>query len=527
MPTFEIRKTDLAGRIAILKTRNGTLETPALLPVIHPFNQIIKPKDMKEMGFNALMTNSYLMLKKNKATGQSFEVHTLLNFEKTIMTDSGAYQLLEYGEVEATPEEIVNFEKSIGSDIGVILDTPTGITRDKRKAEDTVNQTIEAARRSVPLFERDKTLWTGPIQGGIFYDLIERSAKEMSKFDFDIYALGSPTQIMEQYDFEDLVRMIVAAKNNIFIDKPLHLFGAGHPLTLPIAVALGCDLFDSASYILYAKRGAYITEYGTRYLEDMEYLPCECRVCSRHSCKEILESEEKVRLLALHNLYALLKEVNSIKQAISDGRLWEYVAVKSRSHPRTWTAFNLFKDLGDYFKHGTPLFKNRGLYLCGTPDQFRPESTQSFERIIKHVKINKKFLVLYLSTSNDHSFLYSLRNMVERKIGSRVDDIEFCAGVFPIGIVPIELCDIYPFSQYEISLPLDAEMRNEAIRKFKRFLSNYKFKKAILVDHSNGKYDAIVEWFCRERSIIKKKVVSDRRTDDIIREMEGLCVERT
>jgi hypothetical protein len=70
-------------------------------------------------------------------------------------------------------------------------------------------------------------------------------------------------------------------------------------------------------------------------------------------------------------------------------------------------------------------------------------------------------------------------------------------------------------------------MRNEAIRKFKRFLSNYKFKKAILVDHSNGKYDAIVEWFCRERSIAKKKVVSDRRTDDIIREIEGLCVERT
>ncbi len=255
MPTFEVKKTDLAGRIAILKTRNGTLETPAVLPVIHPFNQIIKPKDMKEMGFNALMTNSYLMLKKNKATGQSFEVHTLLNFEKTIMTDSGAYQLLEYGEIEATPEEIVNFEKSIGSDIGVILDTPTGITRDKIKAEDTVNRTIEAARRSVPLFERDKTLWTGPIQGGIFYDLIERSAKEMSKFDFDIYALGSPTQIMEQYDFEDLVRMIIAAKNNIFIDKPLHLFGAGHPLTLPIAVALGCDLFDSASYILYAKEG--------------------------------------------------------------------------------------------------------------------------------------------------------------------------------------------------------------------------------------------------------------------------------
>ena len=525
MPTFEVKKTDLAGRIGILATRSGTVETPAVLPVIHPFNQIIKPREMAEMGFNALMTNSYLMLKKNKVTGQSFEVHTLLDYEKTIMTDSGAYQLLKYGEIEVTPEEIVNFEKSIGSDIGVILDTPTGFTRDRRKAEDTVNQTIEAATKSVPLFENGKTLWTGPIQGGIFCDLVEHSAKEMAKFDFDVYALGSPTQIMEQYNFEDLVRMILAARNNILLDKPLHLFGAGHPLTLPIAVALGCDLFDSASYVLYAKRGAYITEYGTQYLEEMDYLPCECKVCSGHNVREIIESKEKIRLLALHNLYSLSKEIKSIKQAISDGRLWEYVGVKSRAHPRTWSAFRIFRDLGEYFKEGTPLFKKRGLYLCSTPDQFRPEATQGFERIIRNVKIDKNFLVLYLSTTNDHFFLYSLRNNVEHRFGSRADNVQFCAGVFPIAIVPIELCDIYPFSQYEISLPLDEEMRKEAIRKFRRFLSNYQFEKALLVDHSNGKYDDIIKWFNKERSIAKKKIVSDRKTDYIIKEMVSLGIE--
>jgi len=525
MPTFEVKKTDLAGRIGILTTRSGKVETPAILPVIHPFNQIVKPKEMAEMGFNALMTNSYLMLKKNKVTGQTFEVHSLLDYNKTIMTDSGAYQLLEYGEVEATPEEIVNFQKTIGSDIGVILDTPTGSTRNKRKAEDTVNQTIEAAIKSVPLFEKGKALWTGPIQGGVFYDLVERSAKEMAKFDFDVYALGSPTQIMEQYNFEDLVQMILAAKKNVLLNKPLHLFGAGHPLTLPIAVALGCDLFDSASYVLYAKRGAYMTEYGTQHLEDMDYLPCECKVCSGHNVKEFIESKEKFRLLALHNLYILSKEIKSIKQAISDGRLWEYVAVKSRAHPRTWSAFKIFRELGDYLKDGTPLFKNRGLYLCSTPDQFRPESTQSFERIIKNVNIEKKILVLYLSTSNDHSFLYSLRNNIEHSLGSNAANIQFCVGAFPIAIVPIELCDIYPFSQYEISLPLDDEMGKEAIGRFKKFLSKYKFKKAILVDHSNGKYSDIIEWFCKEKSITEKKIVNDRKTENILKEMESLGVE--
>ncbi|MEM3714554.1 MAG: tRNA-guanine transglycosylase, partial [Nitrososphaeria archaeon] len=117
MPIFEVRKTDLAARIGRLRTKHGTIETPAIFPVIHPFNQTIAPKEMLDIGFNAVMTNSYMILKRSKVTGEKFDVHKLLGFENTIMTDSGAYQLLEYGSVETTPEEIVEFEKSIGSDI--------------------------------------------------------------------------------------------------------------------------------------------------------------------------------------------------------------------------------------------------------------------------------------------------------------------------------------------------------------------------------------------------------------------------
>ena len=65
--------------------------------------------------------------------------------------------------------------------------------------------------------------------------------------------------------------MIIAAKKNIPTSIPLHLFGAGHPLTIPLAVALGCDTFDSASYMLYAKHDRVITEDGTRRLEELEY----------------------------------------------------------------------------------------------------------------------------------------------------------------------------------------------------------------------------------------------------------------
>jgi len=526
MPTFEVRATDLAARVGYLKTKSGLVETPAVLPVIHPFNQIVKPSEMEKIGYSALMTNSYLILKKSRAVGQLFEVHDLLDYKKTIMTDSGAYQLLEYGEVETTPEEIINFETIIGSDIGVILDTPTGLTRNKKRAEETVSKTIEAAIRSVPLFKDKSVLWTGPIQGGVFYDLIEKSAREMSKLNFDVYALGSPTQVMEQYDFEQLLHMILAAKRNLPLDRPLHLFGAGHPLTLPLAVALGCDLFDSASYILYAKRGAYMTESGTRHLDDLKYLPCECEVCARYFVEELKKSKDRTRLLALHNLHVLSKEIKNIKQAIYEGRLWEYVATKSRAHPRTWTAFKHFSKIREYLEEGTPIFKNYGLYLCSTPDEHRPEVENAYERIMENIKINKRTLVVYFSKTNDHTFLYNLRNAFEKKIGARSEEIQFCVAPLPIAIVPIEVCDIYPFSQYDISLPLDLEMERVAIKKFKQFLSRHKFKEVLLIDHSNGKYKGVVDWFTKGKVVQKKRVVTDRRTEFIVKEFTDLGVER-
>ena len=87
----------------------------------------------------------------------------------------------------------------------------------------------------------------------------------------------------------------------------MHLFGAGHPLTIALAVALGCDTFDSASYMLYAKQGRYITEDRTRKITDMEYFSCPCEVCSKNTPAEIVSMEkfDKVEKIALHNLYSI------------------------------------------------------------------------------------------------------------------------------------------------------------------------------------------------------------------------------
>ncbi len=106
------------------------------------------------------------------------------------------------------------------------------------------------------------------------------SARGLVKAGFQVLALGSPVELMEGYLFSPLVEMIVNARKSMPYSMPLHLFGAGHPLTLPLSVALGCDTFDSASYMLYAKKERYMTERGTLQLERMTYLPCSCPVCN-------------------------------------------------------------------------------------------------------------------------------------------------------------------------------------------------------------------------------------------------------
>ncbi len=102
--SFEIRCKDLLGRIGRLKTKSGTIETPTLLPVINPARQTIPPRILKEeLGCEAVITNAYILRKQNAEKPVEIGVHKFLDFEGVVMTDSGAYQILEYGEIAVSP----------------------------------------------------------------------------------------------------------------------------------------------------------------------------------------------------------------------------------------------------------------------------------------------------------------------------------------------------------------------------------------------------------------------------------------
>ena len=220
-------------------------------------------------------------------------MHKFLDFDGVVMTDSGAYQILVYGDVEVTPAEIVEYQERIGSDLATILDIPTGWKVPKEQAEQTVTETLRRAEEFFKIKKREDTLWVGPVQGGRHLDLVAKSAVKMGKLPFQVHALGSPTEVMESYRFDVLVDMIMTAKTNLPVERPLHLFGAGHPFMFSLAVALGCDFFDSAAYALYARENRYMTENGTWRLNELDYFPCSCPKCVHATPNRILGMSAK------------------------------------------------------------------------------------------------------------------------------------------------------------------------------------------------------------------------------------------
>jgi 7-cyano-7-deazaguanine tRNA-ribosyltransferase len=332
---FEILQKDLGGRIGRLTTLHGTVETPALMPVVNPHLQVISPKELAEIGTTMIITNSYIIHQDQDLRARAREVglHSLLGFNGPIMTDSGAFQLSVYGSIDVSPLEILEFQQEIHSDICVPLDIPTPPDVPRERAETELEETekrlAEARNKGV-----GGSLLAGPIQGSTYPDLRERTARHLRDMAFDIYPVGAVVPLMEAYRFRDLVEVVTAAKNGLGSGAPVHLFGAGHPMVFALAAAMGCDLFDSAAYALYARQGRYLTDRGTWRLEEMKYLPCACPICQSHTHQELNDSPDKAKLLAMHNLYVSLQEIRLVKQCIREGSLWDLLETRCRSHPR-------------------------------------------------------------------------------------------------------------------------------------------------------------------------------------------------
>ncbi len=434
---FDVRRKDVLGRIGRLEVNGRAIETPALLPVYNPARDVITTEELsREFHVGAIMANSYMLLKSEelKSRALSEGVHKLFGFDGVIATDSGSYQLMVYGAVETSNREIIDFQGAIGSDIGSFLDIPTLPDTFKPRAKQQMETTLERAREA-----RDaKYLVNAAVQGGKYPDLRAEAAREISK-DYGLIAVGGIVPLMESYRFAELVNVIAAVKENMPLDRVVHAFGLGHPMVFPLAAILGCDLFDSAAYALYAQDGRYMTDYGTVRVDELEYVSCTCPVCSQNGLGiKRLYGDDKVKAIAKHNLYVSLAMVERVKQAIAEGGLWELVLTQARAHPAMMKALDALMAHSAWMAEVDQISKGTQLCHTGPESELRTEVVNARSRLAR------------ITTANTLELP-------------------------PFGLVNEELLDIYPFNGV-YSMTDDSKPRVRDMAKL-RAIMEYQFGK--------------------------------------------------
>lgn len=469
--TFEIKDRAAAGRLGVLETRHGKVHTPTLLPVINPNLPLIPPQEMKRLfGAEMIITNSYILRQRQELRERVLRdgVHQTVGWDGPIMTDSGTFQSYIYGHVAVAPEEIIEFQKRIGVDVGTILDVFTTPERTHEEASAELDETL--ARAASAVAQKEGMLLAGTVQGGIHLDLRERSARGIAALDVDVVPIGGVVPLMEQARYATLARVILAAKRNLPAGRPVHLFGAGHPLVFPLAAALGCDLFDSASYAKYAKDGRLMFPGGTRHLSELEELPCACPSCRRYQSGDALRkapAPERERALAEHNLHVSFAEIRRIRQAIRDGNLWELVEERAAQNPMLLDALRVLREpaMVSQLEALEPVSSARAFTYRGPHSLHRPLVLRLHDRLLKRYQRPSDVCLLLGERSKPYADSYDAY-LDAFKASDQTLLVET-----PFGPVPLELDLMFPIAQSSLPDVVDEEARRVAQTFRERFFA--------------------------------------------------------
>jgi 7-cyano-7-deazaguanine tRNA-ribosyltransferase len=426
---FEVLEKDIAGRLGKLQVGEKTVHTPALFPVVNPHLPLIPPGEIRAMGAEAIITNAYIF-----ATSERFRepavargLHSVLGFDGIIMTDSGAFQQSVYGDVEITNRETLKFQRAIGSEILVPLDIATPPRAERRTAESDLATTMGRIREAREIEGMEHL--AAPVQGGRFPDLREVAGKEVSDMGFAFCPIGGVVPFMEAYRYRELVEVVLAAKRGLSPAACIHLFGAGHPSMLALAVAMGCDVFDSAAYALFAREGRYLTASGSKKIDEMTELACPCETCRGRSAEDLRGAPDREGLLARHNLAVTLGEMARIREAIREGTLWELVDARCRGHPRLLDGYRALLGHGGELEPMDRVSKSRFFYR-GSESCLRTEVIR-YHRLAGRIPASGRVLVSFTG-----------------KVLPGYDTVLFFKP--PFGPYPTELVETFPIGQSEI-----------------------------------------------------------------------------
>ncbi|MCI4333925.1 MAG: tRNA guanosine(15) transglycosylase TgtA, partial [Thermoplasmata archaeon] len=458
MGEFELLARDGLARIGRFPTPHGPIETPALLPVVHPdlARQPVTPKELRRrFGLGAVITSSYIIWRTPplREIAEERGVHGLLDFDGPVMTDSGAFQQHAYGHVEVTDSQILHFQGRIGTDIATVLDVFGEPDEPREVTQRGVAETTERALRA----RADRAgLLAVPVQGGLDPELRRESAAAASQTG-DVLAVGGVVPLMERYRFADLARVLIAARPGLAPEGVVHLFGTGHPMTFAFAALFGVDLFDSSAYLKFARRGTLMFPEGSVAIDSLQEPVCRCVLCSDIPLTEVARrpGAERERRIAEHNLLVCAEEVARIRQAIRDGTLWELAERRSTGHPAL--AAGLRAAI-----RGTRVFlptepeSRRSLRSTVATTGLRPSVIRFLARLDGFKQGRGPYRLLPF---------VPLTTVALRTLPAQTKDGENLAWevLRPVGPVPLELADVYPAGSYLAPEEFDTRPKSEGV----------------------------------------------------------------
>lgn len=350
------RCPETGARLGVLETPHGAVETPAFMPVgTQGTVKAITVPELEEMQTGMILGNCYhLYLRPGvEIIARAGGLHKFINWRGGILTDSGGFQIFSLGGMRKlsddgvtftshidgsthylTPERVTRLQNMLGSDIAMVLDHCPPYPASYEAVREAVERTSRWAWRCRQAHQRPNQALFAIIQGGVYPDLREASARELVGMDFPGYAVGGlsvgePKVLM--YETLDTVGPLLPEA------KPRYLMGVGSPDALLEGVRRGIDIFDCVLPTRIARNGrvmttdGYLTIRNAVYAADMSPLDqrCGCPVCRNYTrayIRHLLNAGEMLgmRLTTYHNLYYLAELMKEIRQAIGQGRFARY-----------------------------------------------------------------------------------------------------------------------------------------------------------------------------------------------------------
>ncbi len=352
-----IKKCPATGaRAGRLYTPHGVFDTPIFMPVgTQATVKAMSPHELAAMGAGIILSNTYHLFLRpgHDLVAEAGGLHTFMQWDRGILTDSGGFQVFSLGPLRKISEEGVAFrshidgskqflspekatevQMALGADIIMAFDECMPYPADHAYAKASTDRTTRWAERCLQAHTRKDQALFGIVQGGMHKDLRAMSARDLVSMGFPGYGIGGlsvgePKPLMYEM-LEETVPLLPA-------DKPRYLMGVGTPDCLVEGVMRGVDMFDCVFPTRVARNGTVMTSRGRLVLKNAEYArdfrpidpDCGCYTCSNFSrayIRHLLKAEEifGLRLTTTHNLHYLLQFMRDMRKAIIDDRFLSF-----------------------------------------------------------------------------------------------------------------------------------------------------------------------------------------------------------